>query len=164
MRNIQDIFQDYFDEISNEDDNLDKIIQELGKQNIYLDHQKIVSFLRYPTFSNIITSLLFKIKDQIHEYLTNFELFTIFKKNKLLLLYLFEEKIIIPDEEISKINTFQKYHDKSYPQFFWPEFKSFFSEYLNDKISKEFEEKGIDIHIHLIKGEKLAKMIITYVN
>ena len=155
MKSIQDMFQDFFDDIPNEDELLEKIIQELTKQNILQDNQKIVSFLRfisistnhyhrYPTFFNKITSFLLKIKDQIHEHLTNFELFMIFKKNKLLLLYLFKEKIIIPDEEISTQIMFEKYQNKSYPQFFWPEFKSFFSEFHNDKISKELKGKNLD--------------------
>lgn len=174
MKSIQNMFNDFFDDITNEDELLEKIIQELAKQNILQDNQKIVSFLRfisistnhyhrYPTFFNKITRFLLKIKDQIHEHLTNFELFMIFKKNKLLLLYLFKEKIIIPDEEISTQIMFQKYQNKSYPQFFWPEFKSFFSEFHNDKISRNSKKKILMIS-HLNKGEKLAKTIIIYVN
>lgn len=155
MSIIQNSFQEFFDEDINEDYILEEIMQNLTKFNILNDQIKIVSFLRfisilsnnhhrYPSFYTKIQHLLLQIKDKILQQLTNFEIFSIFKKNKLLLLYLFDSKIIIPDEDIALTITFQKYREMNYPQFFWPGFKTFFSKELNEKIEQELSENGID--------------------
>lgn len=171
MSIIQNSIQEFVDEDADEeldDYYFERIMSNLKKFNILNDHIKIESFLRsisilsnnhhrYTTFYSKIQRLLLEIKDDILHQLTNFEIFSIFKKNKLLLLYLFDSKIIVPDDDISLTITFQKYQERNYPQFFWPEFKTFFSKELNAKIEQELNEIGIDDEETLKQKRKVGQ-------
>lgn len=81
------------------------------------------------------------MKDEIQKSFSNYEIFNIFKSNKLILLFLFEQKIIIPDKSISFLISTEKYKKRFYPQFFYPEFKELFPE----KLVKEIESQNKDI-------------------
>ena len=52
---------------------------------------------RSPTFFEKIENFLLSIKDEIHQHLTNQEIFKIFNKNKRILLFLVEQKILDPN-------------------------------------------------------------------
>lgn len=53
-----------------------------------------------PNFISKIERILRYFKADIHKYLTNTEIFEILKENKRVLLFLFDEKIIVIDKHI----------------------------------------------------------------
>lgn len=72
---------------------------------------------------------------------TKSEIFNIFKGNKLILLFLFKEKIITPDSWLCPILSSDKYNDRGYTQYFSIEFDSFKDKKPSKKDLKEFEQK-----------------------
>ena len=103
---------------------------------------------------------------------TNDQIFVIFKNNKKILHFLFKEQIIIPNNQLFKIITNYKYSNNNYPSFFYPEFKSFFTDDLLkknqiDKLNKldEFDKKRQigenDNYIcHLIRNDLIDEFVI----
>lgn len=89
-----------------------------------------------------INKILSFLRQKITSKFSNFEIFDIFKTSKRILLFLFEEKIIIPDEHIVKIMTSYKYSKKGYPYYFINEIKSFIDQDFASIIEKE--NKKID--------------------
>ena len=79
-------------EIGTKKDNLKGILHLISK--IAKHHH------RNATFLNKIEKILKIFSEDIKNFFSNSETFNIFKKNKRILLFLFEEKIIQPTEEI----------------------------------------------------------------
>ena len=92
---------------------------------------------RTSSFLSKIYKILSELKKDIINHFSNYEIFVIFRKNKLILLYLLEEKILIPDQTISNIISSEKYYIKKYPHYFLPEFKSFFTTEFIQRVSEE---------------------------
>ena len=67
-------------------------------------------------------------RNDMKKYFSNSSLFNIFKSNKRILLYLFEEQIITIDEFIAKRITSGKYIQYNYLQYFSPELRPFMNE------------------------------------
>lgn len=82
---------------------------------------------RTPDFINKIWDVF----HQIIQDLGNFDLFQIFKDHKLLLLYLFQNKIIIPTEKMLDELSKSKYKKRKYLYYFLPEFRYFFDKRRN---------------------------------
>ena len=87
-----------------------------------------------PGFYAKIDQILTQIKNDIKTNFTNSEIFRIFKSHKRILLYLLENKILIPDESIAQAISEPKYYKQFYPQYFYPEFESLFTEKLLQKM------------------------------
>lgn len=85
-----------------------------------------------------IEPLLKHYLSDIKNQFQNFDIFNIFKDNKLILLLLFKEKILIPCKSIFNVITNMYYNSKYYLQFFYPEFKSFYT----PEFIKEFDKKS----------------------
>ena len=85
---------------------------------------------RVTDFFNKIEKILLLFKDDMKKYFSNSDLFHILKSNKRLLLFLFEENIMVIDEFIVKniINTYNIFYNSYYPQFFQPEIEPFINE------------------------------------
>lgn len=85
-------------------------------------------------FFEKIDRIISLLKEEIQKKLTNSQIFDIFKNNKRILLNLFKEKIIQPNEEISSIITTGKYLQFFYPEYFYVEFKNFYSKEIIEKV------------------------------
>ena len=86
----------------------------------------------------------------IKKYFSNSQIFNIFKKNKRILLYLFEENILIPDLQIfNNIIVSEEYKKQNYLQYFYNEFKFF----INRKQSNQESLVSPEID-KLLYGEK----------
>lgn len=133
---------------------------------------------RSPGFFEKIEEIIKYFKQDIQKHFSNIELFNIFKSNKRILLFLFDEKIIIPTKSISKIITNDKYKKKYYPQYFYPEFKAFYSkEFIeemkstNPEIELDFDEfnqkrksgENGNYLLQLIREDSIEDFII-YIN
>lgn len=82
---------------------------------------------RTPLFFTNIEKILLFIKDKIKQSLSNSEIFTIFLYNKLVLLILFQQQILIPDQSIANKFLEEKYKKRKYPNYFLPEIRPFIS-------------------------------------
>ena len=88
-------------------------------------------------FFHKIEQVLQFFSKQIKEFYSNLEIFNLFKSNKRLLLFLFEENILKPTEEIYYIINDDKYKKRFYLQYFYIEFRNIISEQERLKIKKE---------------------------
>ena len=157
---IQEIILEYLEKSEN---------QELIFQNFikYLEDQKILED-QYDTLE--ILNMLLKISNNHHRTMNFFSkierilklfqttlqkfsyysIFNIFKSNKRILLFLFKEKILIPDKSIYKIITKRKYISMNYPKYFFIEFKPFF----NTEKVQELDSKIIQNDLELFKQKR----------
>ena len=140
------------------------------------------NFCRPPNFFQKIERILLFFKKNITEQFTKAEIFDLFKNNKRILLFLFEEKIISMNQKIADIMRNSKYRAANYPQYFTPEIRPFFTEEEKDptikheklfqQITKElpndFEEKrkigeNDDFLCEMIRKDQIDEFI-SYVN
>ncbi|KAK8888428.1 hypothetical protein M9Y10_039498 [Tritrichomonas musculus] len=104
---------------------------------------------RSPNFIDKIDQFLINFKNEIKQTFSNYEIFSIFKNNKRLLLFLLKESILTFDQTIVDQINYNKYWDANYIKFFLPECKPYITENLYNEIegdihssnSDEFEEK-----------------------
>lgn len=167
---------------SKEDDNDDLyqiLYHDIDAQNIANDKDEFTELLhilasisinckRTPRLTFSICTILQHYIDQIKQLFSNFELFNFFKHDKLILLSLFDNKIITVDENISNFiieksgvnqqlkqaevkdeeeeeNYEEDFDEKQnsylhYEKFFYPEIKSFLSEDQKQLIEKQLFE------------------------
>ena len=113
-QNLIQIFNDY--KISEKPDDLKEILSII----ISISND----FHRNLNFWEKIQKIILFFRDQIMKFWSNIERFHIFKTNKRLLLFLFNEKIVILDNQI--INTFFdiKFVNNNYIPYFYPEINS----------------------------------------
>ena len=147
MKPINEKIIDYIEDDNEKEENIQIIIQYINDKKIVKSKNDLKSLLHliskisnnHCQNQNFYPKLLMIIKtyeNEIKSKLTNFSIFNIFKSNKRILLFLFEEKILIPDENIFYIIASDKYKEKYYyPHYFFPEFKSFYSERLKNEIT-----------------------------
>ena len=179
---IQTILLDILDiNKADEGDNLSSLFNYLETNNITENKSELKSFLhlliqisnnyyRDPDFFTIFETIITKYQKQITKYFTNYEIFNMFKSNKRILLFLFQNKIVIIDQYIRNILLSKKYRDRKYPEYFFKEIKSFYNDItINDCIDIEvFETKrkiGENDHImctYIIKDS--VQEFISYVN
>ena len=95
---------------------------------------------RFLGFHEKIEQILSFYRNQIQNYFTNDEIFNIFKNNKRILLYLFDEKVIIFDQNILYKIINKNYEESNKTQYFMPEIILLTK--TNDKeIPDQFAEK-----------------------
>ena len=117
------------------------------------------NFHQSNNFFNKIERIINSCKEKIQNYYTNIDIFSIFKDNKKILYFLFKEKILIPDIQLSKIIQTKKYKKKFYCQFFYPEFKSFYNEdLLNDTLNEHPEINEEDFEENRKFGENNSQI------
>ena len=97
---------------------------------------------RFPNFFEKIELIINLLSKDMTQYLSNYEIFHIFKGNKRILLFLFESKIISFDEQVFNKIMSAKYVKFNYHQYFSPEITEFVS---NVEISKKHQEILMDI-------------------
>lgn len=164
MITIQNNLLDFFDNKSNSEENIKNIFPN---PQIFDDHNEFKSFLhlfvsisryhlRKYDFFEKMDSILYFIKDHISKYFSNSEIFTIFKGNRRILLFLTEQNIMSFDEHIAKkILMDHKLIKRNYHRYFLPEIKSL----MDDKWFKEIERESekyyyIDTYSSVIKEMK----------
>ena len=189
MKKIQDLLIDFIDNDSMTDENFKNFVDQLNKHLICQDHHKLKDFLgilmnisnnhhRCANFFVKIEQILHYFKKEISNFFSNLELFKIFKRNKRILLYLFDEKMLtMNDYIISKIIKY-KYH-----LYFAPELRPHIESvknatrlFFNDTTVKDINEE-LPYHFYeyrkrgenekyiceLIRNDSVEEFI-TYVN
>lgn len=198
-KKIQQIILDFFDSNGNNENiiyNVNIFFNDLKKgQNLHqlkeilhLISKIANNYHRHSYFFKVFIEFFTIYKEDILQKFTNRQIFRIFHSNKWILLILFIEQILVPDNYI--LNTFKqtKYLQKSYLQYFYPEFRDFLNEKdlkeINDSISQlsndsellidyknassNFEQKRQngenDQYICTLIQKDLVEEFITYVN
>ena len=174
---IQENLLKLLDDERNDEEKYDDLCQILEDIKIRDNCHELRLFLRFiskisdnyhrnPTFFMKIDRILGLFKDEIKQYYSNTEIFNIFKKNKRILLFLLEEKIMFIDEYILKIMTSMKYKNEKYPQYFAPEIKSIVNEkYQNNndfdkKLLVEWANKELPENFNVLRKEGENKNFI----
>ena len=156
MKEYQQIILEFLDNEEDSDNNFKNLKNIFNQPNIFdnpyeiklLLHliQRISSNHHHATnFYNKICQFFSLFSDKLKKNFSNYEIFRIFKKNKRILLYLIEEKIISIDSYISSNIISEDLrcstsHD--YIKFFYPELKPFLTDEIEDfEIPKNFLEK-----------------------
>ena len=188
MRNIQMKLLNYLDDDDRCEENyqnLKDIINDIQIQNnphklksvLYMVNKISKNHYRKPNFFSKIEQILLIFKNDIKKYFSNKEIFHIFKSYKRILLFLFEENILIMDKYIVKTIMKGKYAVTNYPGYFSAEVKNFinekwfpkydnineFEEIPNDFSQKRKEGENDDIICKLIQKDSIEDFII-YVN
>lgn len=147
MKKTQEYLLRYIEEEENNEEIFENLTNLFKEQNIYsnrLDLKTLLHILnriskhhhRTTDFFGKIERVFLIFKEKIKNFFTNSEIFTIFKSNKRILLFLFEENIIVMDEYVfKKIEKF-KYCIAKYPIYFSPEIKPFINENWFPKYDK----------------------------
>ncbi|KAK8876102.1 hypothetical protein M9Y10_006288 [Tritrichomonas musculus] len=119
-------------------------------------------------FFNKIDQILKFFENEMKQYFSNYSIFNIFKSNKRLLLFLFNEKILIPDKFIYSQIISSEYSEKKYFEYFYPEFKSFSNEEVTEFDIELFEKNRMigenDQYICELIRDDLIDDFIIYVN
>ena len=176
LMQIHELFLNYLE--NNDQNNFD--INYLEEMNIKEDKHKMKVLLymiskisqnhhRNPNFIAKIENILRIFKKDIKKIFTNLEIFLIFKKNIRILLFLFQEQIIIPDKTMGIHNrnyNFYKYFFIEFKQFLKKDFlNQIASKYPNIKDFDEKRKKGENHHFicELIRNDSIEDFI-SFVN
>ncbi|KAK8853725.1 hypothetical protein M9Y10_016268 [Tritrichomonas musculus] len=188
MKKIQENLLNFIDEETGVDENFQnlkvvfdefKIVDDKNilKSTLHLLSRVIDNHHRGPSFFDKIEKIITLLKSYITKYYSNLEIFNIFKRNKRILLFLIEEKIITMNQSIVLKLLSDKYVNRKYPEYFSPEIKPFikenwFPKRLKNKIlfklPENFNEKrkigeNDDYLCELIRND-LIEEFIKYVN
>ena len=138
VKELQNIFYEFI-ECNNDDDNIENFqrlinyLENLGSLDNLENQSKIEEFLyliqkvtnnhhQEPKFFDNVEKILFYFRKQIKQTFSNLNLFNFFKKNKQILLFLFEKEIITLDDNIIDSIFSMKLRDE-YIVYFSPEIK-----------------------------------------
>ena len=146
MYRLQEQLLDFLNNETYENADLELLMKNIS--NVKKDHISFKSFLRLfcqmsnqvrrnSFFNSKINDILQALTNDIKLNFSNFEIFTIFEKNKLVLLYLLEQKIIIPD-----ISIFHRILQKNYKYFLFQEFSNFLSKRFVESTKKLLNKEG----------------------
>ena len=149
LKDLHSILLEYLENIVESNDDFQILINLLEKQKVFENRQEIKEFFhliliisrnrqRYPDFFSKIDKIFNYFITDIKQTLSKSELFKIFHKNKRILLFLFNKKIITIDETIKnciikKINS----KDKNFRYFFYPEIESIIEKETSNVIKSE---------------------------
>ena len=181
-REIQNYLLQFFEQDENTEENYQQIIDFFISYRIEEKKNELKEILnlivkicnnhhKTPAFYNKVQKIILYFQDSIKKFYCNSDIFNIFKSNKKLLLFLFQSKLLIPDNYIANSITQKKYEKFNYCHFFYPEFRDFekFKKYSTFyENTKDFEAKREngenDDHICRLIREDLIADFISYTN
>lgn len=142
---IQNNLLDYLDNENGYEEYFENLMNFLIEQQIKDDRFELKSLFQLITkisnnhhrtinFFDKIEQIIITFKELIKTFFSNYEIFNIFKSNKRILLFLFEEKILTPDLSIFNTISTYKYQLENYPEYFFPEFQSFYDQESIDNV------------------------------
>ena len=155
MKCIQEEILEFLDNDESNENDLTILIQNFDDKQQFRNNKQELRILLHLLLKisnnhHRTSNFFFKIEKIIKTYqscivenFTNYDIFNIFKSNKRILLFLFDEKILVPDYNIFHMITKKKYIERYYPHYFFKEFKNFYDEELTKQIQEEIEKEGI---------------------
>ena len=158
MKNIQENLLIYIENDANTEEKFQNLNTILDNLKIRENQHELKSLLhmilkiannhhRGPDFFTKIERLITIFKDEMTKNFSNSEIFTIFKTNKRILLFLIEDGILILDNYVAKKFLSNQYIKNKYPQYFFPELKPF----IDEKWIKKTKLKKM-MNIDWVKG------------
>lgn len=174
MTYIQEILLEFIGNDDTSEEDFQKLIQNFEDHQQFRSNNHELKMLlnliskieeyhhRAKNFNFKIEKIIKYYQDNIMNFFSNSELFNIFIKNKRILLFLFNEKIIIPDMDIFNIvitnfgdyvpdcSRYQDYYDNTdnyykYLEYFYQEFRNFYSPQMIENIESKIKEQKIDL-------------------
>ena len=135
--NTEEHFTNFMQLISNY-----QILENLTDLKILLFMIRSISnnFYRKLHFFSKIEKIIFFLKKKIQQYYSNIEIFLIFKSNKRILLFLFDQKIVILDYQMINFFFQEKFIKSNHILYFFPEIKNFIINNFN------FEDKEFNLN------------------
>lgn len=178
FKTIEEMFLCYYDAEGNDDILFERLTRYFSDQKIAENKIELKAVLhliskisdnhhRPKHFYDKIKQILKYFQMEIKTFFTNHEIFNIFKSNKLILLILFEEKIIIPDKCIASIISKNKYKKRKYPYFFNSEFRDFFSGFeVDDSNFEQIRKTGecSENILQLVRDDSIDEFKKNYKN
>ena len=143
----------YIEDENNDNESFHNLITLIEKQEIKKSHEEMILFFnlliqisnnhhRFPTFFTKIEKIILTFSESIKDNFTNYEIFDIFQSNKILILFLIDNKFIIIDENIVKRMMSRSQKTKSkYHYFFYSKIKDFLKNQELEEIKNEFNDK-----------------------
>ena len=136
IKSIQSEFLEFIENDENVEGNFQNLFLILEDKKIRYNKHDLRLFLHHvasisanhrrgKNFFAKIERVIQIFKSEIRKYYLNSEIFSIFKRDKRILLFLIEEKILIFDEYVARKMINEKYVKKKYPQYFAPEISAF---------------------------------------
>lgn len=185
-KNIEDFFLRFLDNEKDSEENYQNFINYLKDQKISEDQLEIKIFLhmltkiskyhyRTPSFFSKIERTILYFREKIKQTWSNSEIFDIFKRNKRIILFLINEKILNIDKSIVSKMKSKKYQIEGYLDYFYPEVLPFLDRITrrsvdekNRDISNNFEQKRMmgeneNQICQLIRSDSI-KEFISYLN
>ncbi|KAK8899591.1 hypothetical protein M9Y10_001907 [Tritrichomonas musculus] len=152
--NIRSILLDFIENESNTDADFHNFILQLKESENNIENRNDLKELlhliskisnnhhRSTHFFSKIYRILLHFKDEILQFFSNYEIFNVFKSNKRILLFLFENKIVLVNESIALTMMHEKkYREYNYDYFFFKEIKNFINDETRQIINEEIAEK-----------------------
>ena len=148
-KDIYNLFLSYIDDTQIKDFDLSKLEKFFKHEDHSVNPEELKQFLslivdisnnhhRTQNFFDKIKQILQFYSKLIKDSLSNFEIFDVFKTNKMILLYIIQNQIIMIDDNIyNEINGMIETNGTQYCHFFYPEIKSFLSNEKMQNIEKE---------------------------
>lgn len=174
MRENRNALLEYLDDEQNTDEVFEKINKYFNDQKIFEDPHffketiTLISCIannhhRNEHFFDKIDRILSSFKSEILKNFSNYEIYTIFRKNHRIVFFLLNEKVIKPDVSIFANLTSKMYKKAYYPHYFSPEFKALFEkkEHLRQELSQRMAKlppRGEHIERNSEKFEKKRKV------
>lgn len=170
MKNFTQELLNFLDNDDNYDENYSKLIQLINNQQMLENHHKfrvilcIVSKVtnnhhRTALFNKKIEQLFSYLKVYIKKHMTNEEIAKIFLKNKRVLLFLIEEKILELNEDIKiRMANYMTYYS-NYRKYFFPEIKDILSPREAKSAEKKIPENFEELRKHGENDDRLYQLI-----
>lgn len=136
LASVQGSFISFIDDDENIEENFQNFISLIDETGLCRDKNKLKILFhliliisnkhhRFNNFFKKIDKFFHFYKDKIHEMFSNDEIFNLFKKNKRILLFFIEEKVLIMNKSISSKILDSKLVKTNYQYYFLPEIKPF---------------------------------------
>lgn len=171
MKMLHSYVLDWLGKVEDIEEHSGNLFSFIDKQNIKNSGPELKMFLhllsklaknhhRTDTFFDQIFKILDQYKTNIQKFFSNSEIFKIFKSNKRILLFLFDEDILSFDESIYRIisdPSIKKYKQRKYLEYFYPEIKQFKGE--NIDIPYFYSEEFINKRKEGINHQQICEII-----
>ena len=157
---------------------IQKLIEDRSKFEEFF--QLVINIANYyhrdETLLNKVYKIIQHYKSQIKQTFSNTEIFNIFQNSKIILLYLFENQILIVDDQIYKELIIKiETNGNRYCHFFYPELKEFIGEekikdikeellYIFDRFDEKRHKGENDSYICTLIRNDMVEDFISHVN
>lgn len=154
-RELQLALLNFLDNHQNQDKNFDILLQLFNTHKIRSIQPELYTFLclisnistnhhRGSNFFSKIEKILFSLEKEIKQSFSKSKIFSIFRENIEIVLFLIENKILTANQELANFYKEEKRQKKFFCHFFQPELQTFYDASLKQKINEDFQNLKIE--------------------